>query len=338
MTTIKDIAEKAGVSLATVSRVLNYDSSLSVSYETKKRVFEIAEELEYKTLRQRSNGTKGKKKTIALVYWYTLEQEIEDPYFLSIRLGIEKMCNEHKVSLIKLYKEQDSWNFEVLKSVSGIIALGKFDQEEISILEKYSKHLVFVNYAPESDKYDSVGVDVTKAVFNALDYLRKLGHQDIGYIGGSEVFGLSREKFNDERIDAFKLFMTNQEIYNEEKVLLSDGFDSKSGYLLMKEAIDKDNLPSAFFIGSDNMAIGALRALHEAGIRVPNDISIVSYNDIPTAQFTVPPLSTLKVHTEFMGEMAVKLLIDRIVHMRNVAVKMIIPTQLLIRESSGNLR
>jgi LacI family transcriptional regulator len=103
----------------------------------------------------------------------------------------------------------------------------------------------------------------------------------------------------------------------------------------MKTAISGEKLPTAFFIENDSMAVGALRALHEAKLRVPHDISIVGYNDIAISAFLQPPLTTVKVHMEHMGETAVELLADRLAAKREIAKKIVLPTRLQERESSG---
>jgi LacI family transcriptional regulator len=112
-------------------------------------------------------------------------------------------------------------------------------------------------------------------------------------------------------------------------------FVASSGYELMKKAIEQSQeLPSAFLIASDSMAIGALRALHESGLKVPEDVAIIGFNDIPTSKYTVPPLASVRVHKEFMGETAVHLLLERISKQRTIAKKVIIPTELIIRQSA----
>ena len=100
----------------------------------------------------------------------------------------------------------------------------------------------------------------------------------------------------------------------------------------MKQAISDDHLPRAFFVASDTMAIGAIRAIHEAGLKIPEDIAIVGFNDIPNAMYLVPPLTTVKVYTEFMGETAVVLALERIAG-RERSKKCIIPTELILRDS-----
>jgi LacI family transcriptional regulator len=127
--------------------------------------------------------------------------------------------------------------------------------------------------------------------------------------------------------------MRENGLYNPEKVLVGD-WGPTSGYSLMKQLIDKGQLPSAVVVGSDPMALGVLRALHEADLKVPEDVSVVSFDDIEAAAFMNPRLSTVKVHTDEMGKTAVKILFDRLKG-RTVPIKVTLPTELVIRDSAG---
>ncbi|ARP43185.1 LacI family transcriptional regulator [Geobacillus sp. 47C-IIb] len=331
MATLKEIAEKVGVSVATVSRVLNYDTTLSVSDETRKRIFEVAQELNYKTLRERSQQARESFR-LGLIHWYSERQEIDDPYYMAIRLGVEKECFERGIQLVKLFKQNGAYPIERMKELDGIIAVGKFGPKEVSDFARGAKQIVFVDCSPDERQFDSVVIDLRQATITVLDYLLQLGHTKIGYIGGREYVD-GETPIRDERETAFYEYLYVKEMYDSRDVWIG-AFTAEDGYRLMKEAIAKGDLPTAFFIASDSMAIGALRALHEAGIAVPQDVAIVGFNDLPTAAFLHPPLSTVKVYTEFMGETAVELLIERLTTKRTICKKVIVPTELVVRASS----
>lgn len=333
MATIKDIAKQAGVSSATVSRVLNYDETLSVSEDKRKLIFEIAEELDYMPPRKRNVGKVAKKLKIGLVHWYTMSQELDDPYYMSIRLGIEKMCYENDVEIVKIFKP-DEYDFQKLESVDGFIAIGKFTDSQISKIYERSQNIVFVDSSPMEEKFDCVVIDFEKAVTGALDYLWEIGHRKIGYIGGRETIGPDHIALGERRESVFKSHMMALGAYNEAFVHIG-AFLAESGYRLMKQAIQSgEETPTAYFIASDSIAIGALRAVHECDLKVPKDINIIGFNDIPTSKYTVPPLTTVRVHKEFMGETAVELLLERIIKRRDISKKVIIPTALQVREST----
>ena len=323
MATIRDIAEKAGVSTATVSRVLNYDSTLSVSDETRKRVFEIAEELSYekRTVRRGENGR------IALINWRTQEEELNDLYYMSIRLGIEQRCEQLKLGLVKFFKnsigELGKDNFQ------GLILLGVYSKEEIAYFKDITPHMVFVDcLLSDEDSFDYVVIDHQLATRKVIDYFIDKGHKDIGYIGGNACSAY------DSRRSTFKTYLQEKGMLREDYVYIGR-FIVTDGYELMKKAIvdHGDNLPTAFFVGNDSMAIGCLRALHEAKIDVPDRVNIIGLNDISISRYVSPPLSTVKVYTELMGETAVDLLMESL-NGRTVAKKVVVATKLEIRQSS----
>ena len=328
MATIKDIAEKVGVSATTVSRVLNYDSTLSVSYETKKRIFEVAEEVSYK---KRKNRKDTSPKRIAFVHWYTEKEELDDLYYMSIRLGIEKICEFYGIQLVKFFQDQEI----EMEDIEGIIAVGKFSNKQVEELYKVSKNIVFADFCPDDETYDSVVVDFEKSTKKVVDYFMKQGHNKIGYIGGQEVFKDQTAIIEDLREKTFRFYLSSKGLL-QEKYIYTNHFTVNDGYILMKKAIEDlgQDLPTAFFVGNDSMAIGCLRALHEEKIKIPDRVSIIGVNDISVSKYVYPPLSTVKVYTELMGEASVDLLVERLTSQRTIAKKVLISTKLKIRQSS----
>lgn len=328
MATIKDIAQKAGVSLATVSRVLNYDTTLSVSDETKKRIFEVAEELSYrkKAIRKQLSGK------IALLQWHTEKEELEDLYYMSIRLGVENRCRHHDIHLTKYFQD----NYEDLKEaeIQGLIAIGKFSSRQVKELVSITKNIVFVDTSPDEERFDSIVIDFEKATKKVIDHFLEKGHERIGYIGGKEVFKDKTSMIEDQREMTFKRDLAGKGLLNE-AFIYHGTFSVEDGYSLMKRAIHEhgDNLPTAFFAGNDSIAVGALRALLEEGIAVPDRVNIIGVNDISISKYVFPSLSTVKVYTELMGETAVDTLLERM-EGRKIAKKIFIATKLVLRNSS----
>lgn len=327
MATIKDIAEKAGVSIATVSRVLNYDPTLSVSDDTKKRIFEIAEELSYKKRPSR----KSSSPKIAMIHWYTEQEELNDLYYMSIRLGIESRCQTQDIQVLKFFQN----NMDELKNdIQGIIAIGKFSSRQVDELSSITNNIVFVDSSPNEDRFDSIVIDFEKATEKVLQYFIEKGHETIGYIGGREILKDGTVEIEDMRERAFKRFMKSKGLFKEEN-MYKGAFSVESGQNLMRMAIQEhgENLPTAFFAGNDSIAVGCLRALLEAEIAVPDRVNIIGINDISIAKYVYPSLSTVKVYTELMGETAVDTLLERI-NGRQVPKKIYISTELIHRESS----
>lgn len=327
MATIKDIAEKAGVSIATVSRVLNYDPTLSVSDDTKKRIFEIAEELSYKKRPSR----KSSSPKIAMIHWYTEQEELNDLYYMSIRLGIESRCQTQDIQVLKFF--QNNMN-ELKNDIQGIIAIGKFSSRQVDELSSITNNIVFVDSSPNEDRFDSIVIDFEKATEKVLQYFIEKGHETIGYIGGREILKDGTVEIEDMRERAFKRFMKSKGLFKEEN-MYKGVFSVESGQNLMRMAIQEhgENLPTAFFAGNDSIAVGCLRALLEAEIAVPDRVNIIGINDISIAKYVYPSLSTVKVYTELMGETAVDTLLERI-NGRQVPKKIYISTELIQRESS----
>lgn len=329
MATIKDIAKKANVSIATVSRVLNYDSTLSVSDETRQKIFEVAEELEYK---KRQSPKKNEAYKIAIIHWYTAKEELEDLYYMSIRFGVEKKCHEMDIQFVN-YFFNDLQNVKQ-ETVQGIIAIGKFSHEQIENLTELTNHIVFVDSSPNDDVYDAVVIDFVRATQKIIDYFLEKGHHHIGLISGKERYKDSSIDIEDAREKSYRHYMNELNLLKAENIYIGS-FSVNDGYKLMKRAIQErgNDLPTAFFAGNDLIAIGCLRALHEEGIAVPEQVNIIGMNDISVSKYVYPALSTLKIHTEKMGMTAVQLMIERLSG-RKIAKKIMLATELKIRKSS----
>lgn len=331
MATLKDIATLAGFSLATVSRVLNHDASLNVSDDTRKRIYEVAEELGYQTIRQRSRNL-SKRIRIGVIHWYSQKEELGDPYYLSVAKGIEKECFSKKIEFASIFKDGDKYTTGELNDLDGFIAIGKFSNEDIQEFSMYSKNIVFVDSSPNEKIYDSVVVDIRSATREVLKNMVNGGHRRIGFIGGREYVGKHKTPLEDERERTYRDFTKERGIYEEGNIYIGF-FTTEGGYDMMKKAVLKGDIPTAFFVASDSMAMGVIQALYESGLKVPQDVGIVSFNDIHTSKYLIPPLSTVRVHTEFMGATAVGLLLERIKENREIPKKVVIPTELIIRES-----
>lgn len=329
MATIKDIAEKAKVSNATVSRVLNFDDTLSVSDETKRRIFKIADEMEYIPIRRRKSK---KTKSIGIINWYDSQKELGDPYYLYIRLAVEKKCDEFGY---EYHRFDHSEVTEEFKQMDGVIAIGKYDLDELKSLTGLNEKFVVVDYSP-GDEFDSVMLDFKDAMVQVMNYLYDKGHRHIGYIGGKEFYSNKKEVY-DFRYEYFKEFLMVRNQFSEKDCYFGE-FSHKDGYKLMQEALRGDHYPTAFFCGSDSLAVGAYKAIHEKGLSIPNDISIIGFNDLPGSKYMVPSLTSIRVYTEYLGEASVELLRETMKKDRPYTKKVLIPIKLKDRESVKDIR
>ncbi|MCM3630642.1 LacI family DNA-binding transcriptional regulator [Paenibacillus glycanilyticus] len=338
MATIKQIASEAGVSPATVSRVLNNDLTLSVSDETRSRIFSIAEQLQYKPARLKRMKQEKLLSTlrIGLVMWSTLEDEHSDPYFGAIRRGIETRCEELGIGIDKVIRGVLKTELTPLTELDGLIVVGSVDDQEINRLYPHKERVIFVNHDMTPDDCDSVQLNFAQAMKEVLRHLYELGHAEIGFIGGSSDPSLQRDEghYEDQRTRIFAELQQKRGIYNPNLMYLAD-WSSNGGYEAMLRMLDDGYRPSACFIASDPMAVGALRALHERGLRVPEDMAVIGFDDIEVSAFLTPPLTTVRVHTELMGRTAVQLLLER-VEGREITSHITINTKLVVRESSGS--
>ncbi|OIJ12065.1 hypothetical protein BKP37_14380 [Anaerobacillus alkalilacustris] len=344
MATIKDIAKEANVSISTVSRVLNSDETLTVMEKTRDRILSVANKLNYSSKRRphTPNNDINENVNIGVVMWCSQEEEYEDSYFLSIRQGIEKQCMELELEIVKTIRVRGgSSNEYSLEELEGLIVVGDVDIVELEKIYKHNQNVVFVNSNPNSENYDSIICDLEECSSKVMEYLFKLGHKKIGFIGGIEYkqrfkddFELTKVVSNEEiRRKTYETMMKKEGVFNSKDLYVGD-WSTLNGYQFMKKAIVKGDMPTAFFVASDPMAIGAIRALHEANIHVPKDVAIVSIDDIEMAEFVSPPLTTFKIYSEQMGRTAVNLLLERIKG-REVPLKVEVPTKLIIRESCG---
>ncbi|MEI4454417.1 LacI family DNA-binding transcriptional regulator [Bacillus velezensis] len=337
MVRLKDIALQASVSSATVSRILNKDDSLAVTDETREKVLRIADELGYQpSAKKRKNRSRSDSAPlIGVVSCLSPEEERQDPYFSAIRKGIEEECFRQKVFITSSI-HLGSFQENMFHELDGVIVIGSLQDEALTNISAAFRHAVFVNGTPDPARYDSVSVDFYAAAQKAIEHLLSLGYQRLGYIGGRErehtvIDGVNSNKtIEDKRLTAF-LQMAGAE---PEHVLIGE-YSMHEGFRLMNEAIKGGSLPDAFFIASDSMAVGALKALQEAGLQVPRDTAVVSFNGIDEAEYASTPLSTVKVYTEEMGRTGVKLLLDRL-NGRTVPLAVTLPTSLIVRQSCGS--
>ncbi len=333
MAKIKDIADRTGFSLTTVSRVLNHDKSFNVSDETRFTILSVAEELNYTPpARRQKQVKKTNTSKVALVYWYSQKDEVTDPYYLAIRMSMELYCQHYNIELHKFHFNANVFEDISNLNVSGIIALGKFSENELSQLHTINKNLVLVDSYTPHYEIDVVIADLKQATKQIISYLVEKEMKQIGFICGVEKT-IDGEELLDVRLTTYRKQMKKLKMFDPNHVYLGE-FSAESAYELMTAIITKGKLLDAYIVASDSMAIGCLKALNEHQIKVPDTVSIISYDNISLSQYTIPSLTTVDMNSNFMGKTAVDTLVDRIEHERTIAKKIIIPTQLIKRHSS----
>jgi LacI family transcriptional regulator len=343
MVTIKEIAKAVGVSPATVSRVLNYDPTLSISPAKRQAVIETAEALNYETPRARNkaNGhahvSASLLTKLVIVHFLEPSDEIADPYYVGVRLGIENRCRDLKPEIVKIFHSDAMPDEVLLGSASGVIVIGKHSDNEISWLRQHAQHVVFADFDPKVESLDSVFSDMGAATFKVLDSLKASGYTRIGFIGSHENLNGGVQKFAERRCAAYIEWQTRNGTFDPALLALADCSSGQSlrldtGYRLARDLLALAPRPDVVVTSNDNMAIGTYRAIQEFGLSIPDDIAVISFNDIPVAQFLTPPLTTVKIHGEHIGETAVDLLLERLSG-RDYAKQIRIETKLVYRAS-----
>jgi len=332
MATLKQIADQTNVSITTVSRVLNEDPTLSVSDAVRKKIIKTARDLKYRIPRKRVKFKPRKEVTIALVYWYDIQKEIDDLYYTQVRKGIEEFAATANIKITIVYKKKGGYERKDFKSPDGLICVGKFSPEEVKYFASITPKIVFVDYSPKVTRYDSVVIDFKRSLRKVIEFLIWKGYEKIGYIGGVEY--VNKEIFLGERRERyFKKYLQAKGKLDASYLHLG-GFTFDSGYITMKKILKGKKRAEVYVCANDTIAFGAMKAIREHGLKIPDDIGIMGFNDIPKAKTSSPPLSSMHVNMEFMGEQALNSVLE-LIEGRNIAIQKVIPTKVINR---GTLR
>ncbi len=315
----------ANVSTATVSRVLNEDETLSVGDETRQKIWQIAESLDYKKAVRKLPNRK-----ILLIHWYSQQEELDDIYYQAIRLAMEEHGKKKNLVITTLYQQIPT---ELEEDIAGICAIGKFSDGQVTQLKKFEKPLVFIDSNQMSNQADSVTVDFNYAVQQVMAEAAK--YETIGFLGGKETTQDQKQVLDDPRELLFRAAVTQSGKYNE-AAFYTGSFSTASGQALMNQAISEhgDNLPTFFFCANDAIAIGAMRSLQDANIQVPERVSLIGFNDSNVARYVYPALSTIQVDTEALGSIGLNLLVERMDGNVGITQNISIATRLIKREST----
>ena len=343
MATIREIAEKAGVSAGAVSRILNNDATLSVSDSTREKVFKVADALGYKKKERKNLSSKGGF-TLGIVQWFTLEEELADPYYLLVRRGIEDYCSKNGISILRFFpsdyasasSDMVSGMKDELKKTDGLVCVGKFSEKEMKKFISICSNTVFLDMDAKNLPASGITMDFYKAVRDSLDYLFSLGHKKIAYLGGREYVG-DHEPLKDQRESAFMDYMTKKKIDYKE-YLRTGSFTSSSGYEMMNDLFDKNAVPTAIFAASDAIAIGAMRSINEHGLKIPRDISIIGFNDLDACKYTTPALTSVHAPAYEMGAHGANMVFSASNLQAVTPLRIKIPCELMIRESCKELK
>ncbi|WP_063655541.1 HTH-type transcriptional repressor PurR [Candidatus Arsenophonus triatominarum] len=330
MATIKDVAKLAGVSTTTVSHVIN--NTRFVAEETKTIVKAAIKTLNYSPSAVARSLKVNHTKSIGL-----LATSNEAPYFAEVIESVENNCFSQGYTLIlcnshnNLNKQQAYLQMLAQKRVDGLLVMcSEYPNQLLQMLEEYRNiPMVVMDWGQAHGYFTDVIID--NAVYGgylAGRYLIERGHRDLGIISGP-----SKRNTGNGRRQGFLNAMKEANIQPHNEWIVEGDFEPASGYEAMKQILSHQQKPTAIFCGGDIMAMGAISAANELGIRVPQDISIIGYDNVRNARFFTPALTTIHQPKERLGQMAFTMLLDRIINKRQDAQTIEIHPELIKRRS-----
>lgn len=334
--TIRDVAKLAGVALSTASLALN--NKKRVSEATRKKVMAAARKLNYYPSSIARRFALNKTHTIALCAFISGKHPLGG-FYMPVIQGIIDVVNANGYSFqldIRGEYQNSSTKRESLtrlakhKMVDGLLILSHWPLifKEVLDLEQMEFPYVTVDGSVSGLKTNCVGVDNFGGALKAVEYLIGLGHRKIGFITGPPD-----QRHSTERIGGYKEALKRNNIEYDEKIIFPGDFHKKSGQEGMKYLLNLSSPPSAVFVANDNMALAAMKIVKENHLRIPEEISIVGFDDIEVASQLDPPLTTVRQPLYQMGEEAAKLLFALLNDEKSDPQKIFLDTQLVIRES-----
>lgn len=324
MATIKDVAQLAGVSPATVSRVLRGDEGLSVTDQVRNQVFEAAHQLGYVSPSRRKALLQNVLR-IGVADWHIVRQDRPNVRLSSLDSVAASAAPGRTVEFLRMAPQQDC-------PVDGIIAFGAFSEEELRFLRMQSSAIVFVDSNRRDYEYDRVIVDFEEGLRKMLAYLfEEKQYPSVGYIGGTYQHGGIHIGFR--RAQGLRQLLEEQGRLAPEHFLVGQ-LSRESGFDLAWQLIQSGNLPRVLILGSDEVAQGALEAIRQAGLRIPQDLAVVIYQDIATIQDPWPGCTVLHMYPDLVWSTALRLLLDRVVQRYPLAVNVWVPPVLKPGESA----
>lgn len=329
MTTIREVAESAGVSYATVSHVIN--NTRVVSPETRERVLTAMAELNYRPNALARSLRQGKTNTLGLVL-----PDSANPFFAEISRGIEDEAFNKGYSVFLCNTELDTqrelFYVDVLskKQVDGIIFVAAGDQaDSLDFLVRQGMPVVMIDRNLPNVQVDAVLPDHQLGGFLATRHLLALGHTRIACIAGPSSITPSAE-----RITGYRKALEQADLPYDEKLVIRGDYHAQSGMEITDSILKMEPRPTAIFALNDLMALGALRAAAEAGCSVPRDLAVVGYDDLELSQYTNPPLTTVAQPKKEIGVQAVSLLVERILQKSRPPRRVVLPPELIVRRST----
>lgn len=331
MATIEDVAKAAGVAIGTVSHAIN--DTAPVKEETKKRIFEAIKKLDYKPNTFARGLARRKTSIIGVSVPRRSKTSAFGEQLMEQLNGIDAVASDRGYSILLSIEKDETSYFDLYRTmtVDGMIfTLPRSSKAgEYSRLVENSVPFVLAGRCEFDSEIDVVDIDNVQSAYMATEHLIRLGHKNIACITPAPLDFL----FSKDRLQGFKMAM---EDYGLNSNLLSMGYFSRqSGYEAMQILLEIRPLPTGVFIGSDLVAFGAMEAIQSKGLKIPDDIAVVGFDNLPESRSCNPPLTTVKIDFYEMGRQAAMLLLKRIEGNTEGAANVCIDTELVVRGSCG---
>jgi len=333
MASIKEIAKEANVSPATVSKALNQRKDISEA--TRQRIIRIAESHDFVPSSLGRNLKNQRTENIGVIFCRESQPLSANPFYSRVLEGIEAelAMNNYNLVLHLLPNDYTGTLPKMLREgqVDGVILAGVLRPDFIQRLRNLSVGAVLVDPKIIINDFSQILIDNEHGAFQAVEHLIRCGHKRIGFISGN----LDRLSFI-ERFKGYKKALQYYKIEFEQELVQSGGLEQ--GYEHTRKLIQMDNPPTAIFAANDINAIYGYKAVKDSGLRIPEDISVIGFDDIELAKISSPPLSTIRVYKEEMGSIAVRILLQIINNELGKPVITLVPTKLVERESVGYVK
>lgn len=335
-TTAQDVADVAGVSRTTVSFVLNNVPGMRIGEETRQRVLDAARQLNYHPDATARRMVKGRTSIIGFVLRQTPDQVFSDRFLPQVLLGLSKAAAAQQYHLLiePSPPEGDYRDYTRLireRHVDGIVLSGpRFDDEELIRLHQEDVPIVLMGQLPNTD-LPYVDVDNVGGAQLATEHLIRLGHRRIGFISNAQLTYTASA----DRLAGYRTALETAALPFDERLVYYGDFTPASGESAMTELLKIDPRPTAVFVASDTVLVGALKTIQTAGLEVPRDIALVGFDDVPLSEFLDPPLTTIRLPAYGLGWGAAEMLIRRINQEQIHQPAVLLETELVVRKSCG---
>lgn len=307
MATIKDVAKLAGVSTTTVSHVIN--KTRYVSEETSKAVWDAVSELNYSPSAVARSLKVNTTKSIGMIITTS-----EAPYFAEIVLAVEDACYQKGYSLFLCNTQNDPEKIQnhldmlVKKRVDGILVMcSEYADNSFELFNATKVPMVVMDWGPNDQQSDRIIDHGFDGGYMATRYLIENGHRNIAILAGDMFKTIAKSRF-----DGYVKAMTEAGLLIRDEWICENDFEPEAGFESMNQILKQDKLPTAVVCSCDTVALGAISAITEKGLNVPQDISVIGYDNIHNSRFYAPPLTTIHQSKARLGRTALALLLERI--------------------------